>query len=134
MISDLFLLKISDSWQSSFPWYYRLVIFIPLFLAAAYFGQKSHNIIFKEERNKLVVIKSDVYGRIRHPMYFGSMLTYLAFVVLSLSLIALIIFVIIIIFYYYLCSYEEKILIEKLGSEYKTYMKNVPMLFPKIKK
>jgi len=126
----LFLIKISDSWQSSFPWYFRLVLFIPLFFAAGYFAQKAHKIIFQEERKELIVIKTDVFARIRHPMYFGSIVTYLAFVILSLSVIILVNFC----FCYYLCRYEEKILIEKLRNEYKNYMKNVPMLIPKIRK
>ena len=132
MVSDLFLLKISDSWQSSFAWYFRLVFFIPLLFVAAYFAQKAHKIIFQEERKGLMVIKTSVYARIRHPMYFGSIVTYLAFVILSLSVISLVIFVLVVIFHYCICRYEEKILIEKLGDEYKIYMKNVPMLFPKI--
>jgi len=133
LILDLFLFKFSNSWQSIFPWYYRFVIFVFLFFIAGYFGQRSHKIIFKEERKKLMVINTDVYARIRHPMYFGSILTYFAFVILSLSIVAFGIFIIVCIFYYYICRYEEQILIEKLGNEYRNYMKNVPMLFPKIK-
>jgi hypothetical protein len=71
------------------------------------------------------------YG-IPHPMYFASLVTYFAFVILSLSVIALVMFFLVTIFYYYLCRYEEHILIEKLGSEYQQYMKKVPMLFPRI--
>ena len=134
MVADLFLLKISDSWQSFFPWYLRLVLFIPILLTAGYSAQKAHKKVFKEERKELMVINTGIYARIRHPMYFGSILIYLSFVVLSLSVIALVIFIFVVFFHYYLCRYEEKILIEKLGNEYKSYMKNVPMLFPKIRK
>jgi len=133
MVLDLFLLKLTDKWQGLFPWYFRLIIFLIIVFIAGYFAQRSHKIIFKEERKELMVIKNDVYARIRHPMYFGSILVYLGFVVLSFSITALIIFVIVVIFYYYLCRYEERVLIEKLGDKYKEYMKNVPMLFPKIK-
>jgi len=133
MTSDLFLLKISDYWQDIFIWYYRFIIFIILFFIAGYFAQKAHKKIFDEEREKLTVIKTDIFARIRHPMYFGFIIIYLSFVILSLSIIALMIFVIVAIFYYYLCRYEEKILIDKLGDKYKDYMKSVPMLFPKIR-
>lgn len=135
-ILDLFILKISDSWQDFFPWYLRIVVFIPLILAAVYFAQRAHKVIFEEERKSLLVIESDVFSIIRHPLYFGSILTYLAFVVLSFSIIALFIFVIATILYYYLCRYEEKLLTEKLGNNYIQYMKKVPMLIPftKIKK
>ena len=133
MLSDLLLLKISSSWQEIIPWYYRFIIFIIIFFIAGYFGQRSHRIIFKEERKKLVVIDKDVYSKIRHPMYFGSILTYLSFVILSMSIIAFLIFIIVLVFYYYISRYEEKILIEKLGDDYKKYIKKVPMLIPFIK-
>jgi protein-S-isoprenylcysteine O-methyltransferase Ste14 len=130
MISDLFLLKVSDSLQIFFPWYFRIVLFILLLFIAGYFIQHSHKIVIQQERDKLILIKSDVYNIIRHPMYFGSILTYLCFVILSFSVIALIVFVFIVVFYFYLCWYEEQILIEKLGDQYKNYMKEVSMLIP----
>jgi protein-S-isoprenylcysteine O-methyltransferase Ste14 len=133
ILSDIFLLKISNSWQDNFPWYFRFVVFLPLFFIAGYFAQKAHKKVFQEERKKLTVIKTDVFARIRHPLYFGSILTYLSFIILSLSIIALVIFVIVVIFYYYLCRYEEKVLIEKLGDGYMNYMKSVPMLIPKLR-
>ena len=133
MASDLFLLKLSDSWQHVFPWYLRIVVFLPLLLVAWFFAQRAHKKVFGEEQKEIIVIKTDVFARIRHPMYFGSIMTFLSFVILSLSVIALVIFVVVVMFYYYLCRYEEKVLLEKLGNEYKDYMKNVPMLFPKIR-
>lgn len=133
MTSDLFLLKVSYSLQDLFPWYFRILVFLPLLFIAGYFAQRADKKVFHEERKKLMVIKTDVFSRIRHPMYFGSILLYLCFVILSLSVIALVIFVSVVIFYYYLCRYEEQILIEKLGDEYKNYMKKVPMLISKFK-
>ncbi len=89
--------------------------------------------VFQEERDELIVIKTDVFAMIRHPMYFGSILAYLGFVILSFSMIALIVFVIVVIFYFYLCHYEEQILVEKIGDKYRNYMKKIPMLIPFIK-
>ena len=57
-----------------FPWYYRIIVFLFLFFIAGFFIQKSHKKIFEEERKELMVVKSDIYSRIRHPMYFGSIL------------------------------------------------------------
>jgi len=133
MVSDFFLFKFSDSWQDYVPWYIRIVFFIPLFFLAGYFAQKAHIKVFKEKREKLKLIDTDIFARIRHPMYFGSILIYLGFFILSLSIIAFIIFIAVLIFYIYLCRYEEKVLIEKLGDDYKEYMKKVPMFFPKLK-
>lgn len=134
LVIDLFIIKWSNTWQNLFPIYIRIAIFLALFLLAIYFGRRSHKIIFKEERKKLMVIDKDVYSIIRHPMYFAAILTYLGFVILSFSIIAFVLFIIIVIFYYYLCIYEERLLIEKLGDDYQRYMKKVPMFLPKIKK
>jgi len=130
VISDLFLLKVSDSLQNVFPLFFRIVLIIPLLIIAWYFIDRSHKIVFHQERDDLILIKNDVFNIIRHPMYFGSILTYLGFVILSFSVIALMVFVFIVVFYFYLCWYEEQILIEKLGDQYKNYMKEVPMLIP----
>jgi len=130
-ILDLFVLNLSSGWQDVMPLYLRVLIFIPLFLTALYFGRRSHRIIFGRQRDGLMVIKEDVYSRIRHPMYFASLLTYLGFVVLSLSVVSFVIFLVAIGFYVFICRYEEKVLIEKLGEDYLKYKKQVPMLFPK---
>ena len=134
LLLDLFVVKVSSSWQSVMPWYARVIIFIPLFFISGYFAKTGLKKVFMEERKKLQVIQSGVFGIVRHPIYLGSILVFLSFVILSLSFLALIIWVVIAIFYYYLCRYEEAILIEKLGSDYKDYMKKVPMLIPKIRK
>jgi protein-S-isoprenylcysteine O-methyltransferase Ste14 len=134
MTLDLLFFNFSSSWQNIFPWYYRVIVFIFIFFVAGYFAQKSHKKIFGEKRKGLMVVKTGVYSRLRHPMYFGAILTYLSFVIISLSVVALLIFFVVFIFYYYLCYCEEQILLDKLGDEYKEYMKNVPMLIPSFRK
>jgi protein-S-isoprenylcysteine O-methyltransferase Ste14 len=34
------------------------------------------------------------------------------------------------VFYWYISRYEEKLLIDRFGDEYRDYRKKVPMLFP----
>ena len=134
MVSDLFFIKVSSSWQDVTPWYFPVIIFIPLIFISGYLAKSGLKKVFKEERKDLKVIRSGVFGIVRHPIYLGSILTFLSFTILSLSIVALIIWFVIIIFYYYLCRYEEKLLIGKLGEKYCDYMKDVPMFIPRIKK
>jgi protein-S-isoprenylcysteine O-methyltransferase Ste14 len=134
VISDLFIFKISDSWQEIIPWYLRVIVILPFLYFAGYFAKRAHKKVFEEHRKTLLVINTDVFSRIRHPMYFGSLLTYFSILILSISLIGLMIFIVIVIFYYYLSYYEEQVLIEKLGDEYRKYMNEVPMLIPRLKK
>jgi protein-S-isoprenylcysteine O-methyltransferase Ste14 len=93
----------------------------------ALFGLKT---IFGEQREELVVIKSGVFSIVRHPIYLASILVYLGFIIISLSIIAFCIWVIIILFYYYISRYEESILVDKLGTQYEDYMKETPMFIP----
>jgi len=130
MVSDLFFIKVSSSWQDVIPWYVPVIIFIPLLFVSIYLVQSGLKKVFKEERKELEVISSGVFGFVRHPIYLGSILIFLSFTILSLSIVALIICFVIIVFYYYLCRYEERLLIEKLGDKYGNYMKKVPMLIP----
>ena len=132
MVSDLFFIKVSSSWQDVIPWYVPVIIFIPLIFISGYLAQSGLKKVFKEERKELEVISSGVFGVVRHPIYLGSILIFLSFTVLSLSIIALIIWFVIIVFYYYLCRYEEKLLIGKLGKKYRDYMNEIPMLIPRI--
>ena len=132
LVVDFFVLHYSESWQSLIAWYGRIMLFIPLFLVAIYFGQRSHTKVFGEQRKELMVIDTDVYASIRHPMYFGALMAYLSVIVLSLSLVALGIFIVAVMFYYFISRYEEKLLVDKLGSRYSDYIKRVPMLIPKL--
>ena len=134
MVSDLFFIKVSSSWQDVIPWYVSVIIFITLIFISGYLAQSGLKKVFKEERKELEVISSGVFGVVRHPIYLGSILIFLSFTVLSLSIIALIIWFVIIIFYYCLCRYEEKLLIGKLGKKYRDYMKEIPMLIPRIRR
>ena len=93
MISDSFLLKLSNSWHENFPWYFRIVVFISLFFLSGFFAQQAHKKVLHEERKQLMLIQTHLFTVIRHPMYFGSILIYLGFVVLSFSLIALVVFI-----------------------------------------
>ena len=130
LFSDLFLIKLSNFWQNTVPWYFRVILFIPLFIISGYLARTGLKQVFEEERKELEVINSGVFGIVRHPIYLGSIILFLSFVILSLSILALIIWFAIVIFYYYLCRYEEKLLIKKLGDKYLDYIKEVPMLIP----
>jgi protein-S-isoprenylcysteine O-methyltransferase Ste14 len=67
---------------------------------------------------------------VRHPIYLGAILAYAGMISLTLSLASAAIFIIIVAFYYFISKYEEKLLTQRFGEEYREYMKKVPMLFP----
>ena len=131
VVLDIFVIQFAFSIQTYVQWYIRVPIFIALFLISGYFAWAGLKKVFHEERKTLQVIDTGVFNIIRHPIYFGSLLMYLSFVVLTLSLIGFIIWSVIFVFYFYLCTYEEQLLIQRLGTKYEQYMKRVPMLLPK---
>jgi protein-S-isoprenylcysteine O-methyltransferase Ste14 len=102
-----------------------------VFLLAFFFARSGLKTVFGEERNELAVIKTGVFSIVRHPIYLGAILLYLGFIIISLSIISLCIWLIIILFYYFISRYEEKLLIDKLGSQYEVYMNEVPMFIPR---
>jgi len=87
-------------------------------------------IVFRETREEPQVITTGVFSIVRHPIYLSSILLYLGFILLSLSLLSVLVWVIIVIFYYMISRYEEKLPTQRFGLAYEEYKKKVPMLFP----
>ena len=130
ILADKFILHYSVFPIQFFPFYLRVLIALPFFVFSFYLALFGLKTIFGERREELIVIRSGVFSIVRHPIYLASILVYLGFIIISLSIIAFCIWVIIVLFYYYISRYEEKILVDKLGSQYGEYMREVPMFVP----
>jgi len=81
---------------------------------------------------KRKLIKSGIYGRIRHPIYLSFNLFCIGFNMLLLDWFLLILYIIGGIGLYFQAIDEEKILIEYFGDEYIEYMKKTGRFFAKI--
>jgi protein-S-isoprenylcysteine O-methyltransferase Ste14 len=57
---------------------------------------------------------------------------YAGLLILNLSLAAAVIWVTVMFFLHYISRYEERLLLAKFGDEYRQYMKEVPMWFPRL--
>jgi len=131
-IIDLLFIK-TPSYLSAIasPW-----IQIPVGLIIGFFGiwfaSKDLKIIFGEERQEASIVDKGVFGIVRHPVYLGSILGYLAFQIFTLSLIACFVWIIIVCFYHFIAKYEEELLLKRFGPEYENYMRRVPMWIPRI--
>jgi protein-S-isoprenylcysteine O-methyltransferase Ste14 len=78
------------------------------------------------------LIKSGPYSRIRHPMYTALFSVYLGLGLISSNYVIIILMIMAVISLAIRIPKEEKMLIEKFGDEYKTYMRNTGRLFPKL--
>lgn len=70
------------------------------------------------------IVKSGIYSRLRHPVYYFSITAVLGIVIYTLSLIALLALVLLVLLELARINAEEKILIETFGNEYLAYRKS----------
>ena len=129
-ISDSFFLKYSIISLDTIPNLVRMIIGFPILIISGIFAKYGLGIVFGEVRKKPEIIEKSVFKIVRHPIYLGSILLYLGLTILTCSMASAILWIIIVIFYYYISKYEEKLLLKEFGTDYKSYMERVPMLFP----
>lgn len=130
ILLDIFLFRISAPVKGLIPLYIRLPIAIIVVGIGSYFVKNGLDVVFGEKREKMSVISHGVFSLVRHPIYFGAIVLYLGFVLLSLSILGFCVWIVIIIFYIISSRYEERYMLVTLGEEYRDYMNRVPMLFP----
>ncbi len=133
-IVDSFFINYSNFISKYIPLFVKTPLSIIILFSAGYLAKTGLNIVFGEIREEPSVIKKGVFGVVRHPIYLGSILFYLGLLIFTFSIMATIIWIIIIAFYCFISKHEEKLLLEKYGKDYEDYMREVPMLIPRIKR
>ncbi|MCG3223447.1 MAG: isoprenylcysteine carboxylmethyltransferase family protein [Candidatus Heimdallarchaeota archaeon] len=130
---DSFLFKFSTFLADDIPIYVTIPLGAIVLIISGFFAFTGLRKVFKEVREKPGVVTSGVFAYCRHPVYLGSILLFVGLSILAWSLSTLGLCVIIIIFYEYVATYEEKLLVEQFGQEYKDYQKKVPKWIPGLK-
>ncbi len=133
-ILDSFILKYSIFVAEYISLFIRIPLAIVILFFAGYLAKAGMAVVHDDTAEESGVIREGVFSLVRHPVYLGSVLFYLALSVLTCSVFAAVVFVAIMFFYHYIGLYEEKLLVEKYGEEYEEYMKRVPMWIPWTKK
>jgi len=131
-ISDGFFLNYTTVADKYVPLAAQITVGTILMLLAVMLARSGLNTVFGKVRENPGVIRDGIFGVLRHPIYFSEMLFYLSLVVFRISLAALAVWLIAVLFLHYISRYEEKLLLERFGDDYRRYMKEVPMYFPKI--
>lgn len=132
-VVDTLFLSISKELNDSIHIIFRVFAFVITLIFGYYLMRKVHEVALDEsteEERKLIT--TGVFSRIRHPLYLGTMMFYLSFIFLYISLLSIIVFVFIAIIYDILARYEEKDLVRLLGSEYEDYIKKSSRWIPYI--
>jgi len=125
-ILDSFIFHFSDFLSNYVPWWVLILIAIPIWTFAVYLAYNGMKMIFGGEPKEPSVISNGVFRITRHPIYLGSVLTYVGLIISTLSLFSLVILSLISLFYNYIASFEEKLLLEKFGNKYREYQRLVP--------
>jgi protein-S-isoprenylcysteine O-methyltransferase Ste14 len=129
---DSNIFHISTFLNSFIPFIIRLILFTVIFAIAIIFILLSHRALFKSHQPPNALITSGILSYIRNPMYFGILLIYIAFILLSVSLISIALFVVVFLIYNWMANFEEYILENLFGEEFLKYKKKVGKWIPKI--
>ena len=131
-ITDSFVLHYSTFLLEIVPDYLRLAMAGVVLVAGWYLARKGMKQVFGTRREAPGVISTGVFRIVRHPIYTGALLFYLAAILSTLSLVSAAFWLLILAFYISISRYEERILTEAFGNDYLEYKKKTGMLFPKL--
>jgi protein-S-isoprenylcysteine O-methyltransferase Ste14 len=129
-ISDTFIFGYTTFLNDIVPVVVRVPLAAIFFILSAYLSFRGLAIVFGEVREQPTVIRTSVFGLVRHPIYLGEILVYLGFLCLNISLAAAVVWLLAIGFLHHLCRYEERLLASHFDDEYRRYMREVPMWIP----
>jgi protein-S-isoprenylcysteine O-methyltransferase Ste14 len=129
-VLDTHIFGLSTFLNNYIPFFIRLPLFILVWVIAITFIMLSLRTLFKNHQPSNNLITNGILKYTRNPMYFGILLIYVAFLFLSISLIVIGLFIIIFFIYNWMVNYEERILEELFGKDYKKYKRKVPKWIP----
>ena len=129
-ILDSFILGFSTFLADKIPWFIRWPAGIILLILTFLLERSGLQAVFGEPQETPHVITYGAFSVVRHPIYLGAILGYAGLTSLTLSLASAALLLVIIPFYRFISRYEEILLTERFGDEYREYKKKVPMLFP----
>jgi protein-S-isoprenylcysteine O-methyltransferase Ste14 len=129
-VLDSFFFGFSVMLAGYVPLYVRLAWAAAIAAAGLILMNAGHKLL--EETDVPHVLTTGPFGRVRHPLYLGSMLLFTAVWSSTLSLAALIVLCVIFVFYNHIAAYEEKKLEEKFGEAYIRYKKKIRRWIPKL--
>ena len=131
-VTDSFVFHYSTFLREYVPEYLRIGLSGIILVSAWLLARKGMRAVFGTERSGPELIHEGVFKWIRHPIYTGAMLFYLGASLITLSLASVLFVLPVLGVYTYIARYEEKILTEEFGQEYRQYMERTGMFFPRI--
>lgn len=124
--ADSFLFKWTTFLAPSVPLPVRALLCTCLFGAGGYMGWSAHEMLFGKRGSPGRLLDSGVFGLCRHPLYLGVLVSFLGLSMSTLSLAPMAILAMFFLIYDRFASYEERMLLEAFGEEYREYQRRVP--------
>ena len=115
IIVDISFLKISTGLNGLISLWLKIPLGLFFVLLGGILARNGLKIVFGEKRQEPYVIEKGIFGLVRHPIYLGSVLVYLGFLIFTCSIFGLIVWIIIIFFYHFISRHEEKLLYKNLA-------------------
>ncbi len=131
---DTFYIQLFVELRNSVPLLLRILLFLMTVIISFLMMKKSESLIFSTQNEPKSLVSGGIYGFIRHPLYLSIPVLYLAFVLLSFSILSILSILVIFYFFNRMVVFEENELIKILGDEYLQYMSNVPRWIPRLKR
>ena len=101
-----------------------VLIFLPMFVLRSKGKVKKE----KDWTETTVFVDTGIYSVVRHPLYLGWLLMYLAIILWNRHWLTIIVGVSGMICIYLISKQEDQRLVEKFGDDYKRYMLSVPRM------
>lgn len=133
-IADSFFLKYTTQLNDLVPVLIRKPVGIVFLCLSVYCAWSGLRVVFGEVRETPSVIRKGVFGVVRHPIYLSEVLLYLGLLMLNMSLAAGGVWLGATVFLYYLSEYEERLLLKRFGDDYRSYMRDVGMWVPRLRR
>lgn len=113
---------------------FSIIISIFFITLGVYFGikgVKKTSLKVAETHRTEKIVTTGVYSIVRHPQYFGGLLSHVGISFLLSAEYSLLVTPLMIVVVFLFSKKEENELIREFGKEYEDYKKKVPMLIPK---
>lgn len=133
-VSDSFFLRYTTQLNEVVPALVRKPIGVVLLCLAGYCAWSGLRIAFGEVRETPSVIRKGVFGVVRHPIYLSEVLLYMGLFMINMSLASFVVWLYASGFLYYLSRHEEKLLLERFGEDYRSYIHDVGMWIPRLRR
>ena len=104
--------------------------FLVIFKSLFFFGIDYMALVYVYYPEESKIVNHEIYSVLRHPTYHGLVMILIGSIILKISIYSIIFFLMFLIgIKIHLRFVEEKELIQRFGTDYEEYRKNVPALF-----